>query len=370
MKERNDPIEKTHTYIDMGEPLSNKYYLYLRRGQQPIPWNPPDPHPLDWVDFTYFGKVFEAMEKSLEGGNLVFYFTWDRVDELPSYGDNVVAVVVGDEWSRIPKYFHKVRAVFKCYGTRPILGCNPLFQPSYLNFLSLIQFLKIWMISVPGSLNYLLQNLKNWRAGTATIPPIYDIPLGYHKQLYLPIKDIETRIYDVFFAGSVVHKAYPLWSLKRWFGNPKSISRNKMVSAINKLKEKQPELKFELSLTSDFRASENAGARFYSDKMMDTKICLVPRGTSFETFRFFEGLRYGCIVVTEALPSRWFYDGSPAVQVKDWSELEGLVKNLLENKNLIQEKHQESLDWWKTKCAESVVGAYMAEKLNSLKNSS
>ena len=66
----------------------NKYYLYLHQGQEPVPWNPPDPHPLDWVDYTYFGKVFEAMEKNLEVGGLVFYFTWSKVDELPSYGEN------------------------------------------------------------------------------------------------------------------------------------------------------------------------------------------------------------------------------------------------------------------------------------------
>ncbi len=75
----------------------NKYYLYLHKGQEPVSWNPPDPHPLYWVDYTYIGKVFEAMEKSLEVGGLVFYFTWDSVDELPSYGNNVVAVIVGDE---------------------------------------------------------------------------------------------------------------------------------------------------------------------------------------------------------------------------------------------------------------------------------
>lgn len=182
----------------MSESLSNKYYLYLHGSQQPIPWNPPDPHPVDWVDFTYFGKVFEAMEKSLTRSGLVFYFTWDSVNELPSSGENVVAVVVGDEWCRTPTYFPKVQAVFKCYGTRPILGCNPLFQPSYLNFLTLIQFLRTLIICLPGSLNYLLQNIKMWRSDTVTIPPIYDIPLGYNKQLELPIKDMEARLYDFF----------------------------------------------------------------------------------------------------------------------------------------------------------------------------
>jgi hypothetical protein len=354
----------------MDKSLSNEYYIYLHPDQEPIPWNPSDAHPFEGADFTYFGKVFEAMEKTFKDGGLVFYFTWDRVQELPSYGQNVVAVVVGDEWCRIPMYFHKVRAVFKCYGTRPILGCNPLLKPSYLNFLTLIQFLKTWVNRLPGLLNYWFQKFKSWRSDTAKITPIYDIPVGYSRQLELPIKDMEERLYDVFFAGSLVHTRSSVWSLKYWFGNPKSISRKKMISTLNTIKGKYPEIKVELSITPDFRASENAGAKIYSEKMMDAKICLVPRGTSFETFRFFEGLRYGCIVVTEALPSREFYDGSPAIQLTDWSELEGILEKLFENKNLRQEKHQESLNWWKTKCSEAAVGAYMAEKLNSLRSCS
>jgi hypothetical protein len=102
---------------------------------------------------------------------------------------------------------------------------------------------------------------------------------------------------------------------------------------------------------------------------MNAKLCLVPRGTSYETFRFFEALRYGCIVVTEALPSRWFYEGSPAIQITDWNELETILEKLLKDQNLMQEKHEESLNWWKTRCSEAVVGEYMAEKLNSLSGS-
>jgi hypothetical protein len=59
---------------------------------------------------------------SLDG--LSVYLTWS-VDELPSYGHDVVAVVTGDETCRIPRYFDRVRAVYKTYGTRPTLGSRP-----------------------------------------------------------------------------------------------------------------------------------------------------------------------------------------------------------------------------------------------------
>lgn len=344
--------------------VSNKYYV-CKSGRKPIFWNPLDTNLVPDPNCIFFGKVFEVMEKRLKVNNLTFYLTWD-IQELPSYGQDVVAIVLGDEWCRIPSYFHKVRAVFKCYGTRPILGCNPLFKPSYLNFLTLGQFLQAWVNGLPGLMNYTLHKFKHLRQLEKIKKNIYDIPLGYYKQLNLPIKNIENRRDDVFFAGSLIQNQYSVTSLKYWLGNPKLISRKKMISSIDKLKKKCPNLKIELSITSSFHTTSDAEGKSYSEKMMESKICLVPRGTSFETFRFFEALRYGCIVVVEALPPRWFYDNSPAIQINDWNELEAVVKKIIENRKLMKEKHQESLNWWKTKCSEAAVAEYIAENINSI----
>ncbi|MBD2028348.1 glycosyltransferase [Leptolyngbya sp. FACHB-711] len=353
--------------MKMMNKAANQYYLYLHQGQKPVPWYPPDPYPLDWVDYTYFGNVFKAMEEKLEVGGLIFYFTWNSLKELPSYGKNVVVIVAGDEWCRIPTYCDKVLAVFKCYGTKPILGCNPFLHPSYLNILALIQFLRIGFYRLPGLLSHALLQLKYLQRKSSEICLIYDIPLGYNRQLELPVKDLEEREYDVSFAGSIEHGTYSVWSLKHLFDTPKSFSRRKMMSSIKTFDAKHPELKIELTVTPSFGSSKDVlDKESYSQRMINTKICLVPRGTSFETFRFFEAMRYGCIVITEALPTRWFYDGSPAIQINDWDELEEILTRLLENKHLMQEKHQESLKWWETRCSEAVVGSYIAKQLNSL----
>jgi hypothetical protein len=346
----------------------NKYYLYLSRGKEPILWNPPDPYPLEGVNFSYFGKVFEAMEKKFNSGGLVFYLTWDNVYDLPSYGSNVVAVIIGDEWCRMPMYCHKVLAIFKCYGTFPILGCNPFLQISHLNFLALLQFLRIWFYRLPGRINYAFKKNVQLYLSYIKIAPVYDIPIGYDRQSDLPIKNIDERIYDIFFAGSVIHGNYPMWSLKYWIENPKSCSRRVMIENVNKIKKKSLDLEIEMSINSFFGLSGNDALNesIYSEKMMNTKICLVPRGTSFETFRFFEAMRYGCIVIGEALPLRWFYDDSPAIQVNNWNELEVLSQKLIEDKHLMQVKHQESLKWWTEKCSENAVGEYIANKLKLL----
>jgi hypothetical protein len=348
--------------------LENQYYIYIRQNQKPISWNIYDAKPpIDLGLATYISKVLQAMEKSLRVREYIFYVTWDEIDELPSYGQNVVAIILGDEWYRIPKYAHKVGAVFKCIGTRPILGCNPIINPSFLNLLTLIQFLRILLVRLPGMINYQFHNLKSWLSGTGKIPPIYEIPLGYDNSQELPIKDIQERLYDVYFSGSVVHRALPVWSLKRWLGTPKTLARQLMILNLNKFTEKYPNVKVELSITEGYHTRSSQVASSYPETMMNTKICLVPRGTSFETARFFEAMRYGCIIVTEALPLRWYLDGSPAIQVKDWRDLEGIIERLIQNQELMQEIHQETLNWWHSKCSETIVGAYMARELNSLR---
>ncbi|QLE56526.1 glycosyltransferase family 1 protein [Nostoc sp. TCL26-01] len=345
--------------------VCNQYFIHIRKGQKPIPWNIYDSNPPVQFGLTdYFGKVFQAIEKSSAISGLVFYITWDEIDELPTYGDNVVVFVVGDEWYRIPKYFHKVRAVFKCLGTRPILGCNPIFQPSLLNLLTLIQFLRILIVCLPGLVRYQLHKLNSWFSGTGRVTPIYDIPLGYKNSKDLPIKPLETRLYDTYFSGSILHTTLPIWSLKRWLGTPKIIARKLMISSLKKLQAKNRNLHIELSITAGYHNRTNKEERSYCETMMDTKICVVPRGTSFETTRLFEGMKYGCVVVAEALPQRWYLDGAPIIQIKDWRDWEKVLERLLNNQQLMAEMHQKSLKWWQHKCSEAVVADYVVEKLD------
>jgi hypothetical protein len=344
--------------------VSNKYYIYITPEEGLIPWDIYELNPGNCGFVAYFSKVFQEVEKNLQKTGLTFYVTMTEIHELPSYGDNVVVVILGDESCHIPQYTHKVGAIFKCYGTNQILGCNPLLNPSYLNLVTTIKFLKNLAFRLPEIVNYEFYQFKN-RLSKRNITPIFDIPLGYYNSEDLPIKNMQERLYDVFFAGNVVHTHYPIWSVKFWLRTPKTISRENMLSALNKFKEKHPEFKVEVSVTQAF-GSENTSAESisYNQKMMNAKICLAPRGTSFETYRFFEAIKYGCIVVTEALPPRWFYDGSPAIQIKDWRDLEVVLENLLQNQEYMEEMHQKSLHWWKTKCSEAVVGEYISKKLN------
>ena len=96
---------------------------------------------------------------------------------------------------------------------------------------------------------------------------------------------------------------------------------------------------------------------------MDTKICLVPRGSSLETFGLFEAVRYGCIAICEKLPRRWYYEGLPAIRIERWNQLEGIVDDLLGNPERLEPLHQEALRYWQTACSEEVLGRYMTARL-------
>ena len=63
------------------------------------------------------------MEKTCATPTSTSHLTWDS-RRLPAYGERVVAVVLGDEVGRIPRYADRVRAVFKSYGIRPVLGAG------------------------------------------------------------------------------------------------------------------------------------------------------------------------------------------------------------------------------------------------------
>jgi hypothetical protein len=361
--------------MNMNHNQKNKYYVCLPGSDQTLVTIEEsiaagNEFILDY-NFNYFKKIFDHIEQISNKAGLTFYITRD-VQVLPSYGSDVVAILLGDEWCRIPRYFDKVKAVFKCYGTKPVTGYHPFNQPILLSTMTLIQFIRLLLIRLPGILRHLLYTVKNSRGQNFRLAPIHEIPLGFYKQEDLPIKDFLSRDYDIFFRGSMInHKKsqsyFPRFSLK----SPKNLSRNRMIENLMLLKNKHPDINIELFLIDKFlHGQSKITSDSYSLDMMNTKICLVPRGTSFETFRLFEGLRYGCIVITETLPKHWFYEGSPAIQIKDWSQLDDILIELISSKEMMLERHQAALSWWNLKCSETAVGDYMASKLDILMPSS
>ena len=344
---------------------ANTYYLCLPRRNTELAWNPFEPS-FDaslHARTTYLSGAFRCMEGQLQATGLTFYVT-PSLRALPAYGPHVVAVIQSDEPARIPSYFHKVRATFKCYGTRQELPSGS--TSPYERLLSHAEFVRDASFRLPGRLNYVWQ----WHRQRAGLSPVYAIPLGYANQLDLPIRPFGERKTDVFFAGSIQHRDYALWSPQRWLKTPKDLSRRRMLAGVEQLRRSAPQSKIDIQLRPSFRSAFRGSAAEYSQDMMNSKICLAPRGTSTETYRFYESMRYGCVTIAERLPPHWFYDDAPAVWIENWSELPQVVESLLNDPQRMNALHTAALDWWQTRSSEEALGCFLADRLNRLFNSS
>jgi hypothetical protein len=323
-------------------------------------------------NLDYFAGILTALGQQWQSEDLVFYITRD-LEQLPSYGPEVVAIVVGDEWCRWPRYSQRVRAVFKCHGTRPTLGFRWDDRPSYLNLLSAAQFLTIQRRRLPSTWARRGQQLQAQLTGNAWRPTVFPIPLGYYNQQNLPIKPFWQRSQDLYYSGSVVNDPCARWSPKAILGTPKSRSRQLMATALQQFQQHHP--KYAISQDDQIPSfnhnphdasvphNQPQTGLSYSERMMDMRICLVPRGSSIETFRFFEGLRYGCVLVTEQLPDYWFYRGAPIRQVSHWGQLESVLLDLLRHPQQLELLHYKSLAWWNLVCSEAAIAGHMARQL-------
>lgn len=334
----------------------HRYWVVPPRSATAIAWNPFDADDLPLPDCAYVGAVLRAMEGCSEEAGLTVYVTWD-LERLPRRGTDVVAIVLGDEWARVPGYSADVRAVFKTYGTRYPFGAGAQHRLSARTLLSLAQDLRVSAIRLPNAVTARRRALRRAR--------IYDIPLGYYRQLELPMVPLEARRFDVYFAGSMTNNRHAVTSWRSWLRSPKNASRSAMLARVGRLARERPDLAISTAPTASFLQTTSDEARAYSWSMMQTRICLVPRGTSLETYRFFEGLRAGCVLVGEALPRRRYYDGAPMVRLSDWNALPGVVCELLSDRQRLNAAHRASLAWWGERCAPPVVGRFLAERLHA-----
>jgi hypothetical protein len=338
-----------------------RYFLELPGEGVPRAWDPRAGPRARRADARYFGTVFREMERTLQDPAIDVYLTWDP-DRLPAYGDRVVAVVLGDEVGRIPRYVGRVRAVFKCYGTRPVLGAGPVRNPGLTGSLELAQYALRWLRWLPGGAAHARLVGRRRLRGEAPPPAVNVIPVGTFNQIELPVVPIEERGTDVFFAGSVQHGP----SLLHRLGSPKPRARRKMLAALERLRVSRPDLRTDLRLTPSFKASAAAAPAENSRALMNAKVSLAPRGTSLETFRVFEALRFGCVVIGDRLPRHWFYDGAPVIQLNRWGELERALVPMLDDGVELRRRHERALAWWRERCSEAAVGRFMAERLNGL----
>jgi hypothetical protein len=176
------------------------------------------------------------------------------------------------------------------------------------------------------------------------------IPLGFFSYFESKPKAIMERSIDYAFLGSIGYaERFRNW-MHYLMTPPKILSRNQMLAAFQKVSDR---FKGKVYTTGDFFESIEYQAP-YEEALADTKISVCPRGTSYETFRFFESCKAGCVVICEALPDVWYYKNHPAIILKDWSKLSSLIENLLNDEEMMKTKSAKSLMYWNTICEQNL----------------
>jgi hypothetical protein len=297
--------------------------------------------------------VLSHVQREMPGTTLRFYFTKNPY-ELPEYGKDVVAVLWQEERCKIPTYARHVRGVIHCcLQLKPFLGFHPRLGLNKYEAVLTFQYLRDSVLHLRS--RYHVRHVpKDWPPALHDSPRVFTIPLGYHSQQELPQIPMAERLIDVFFTGEL-STPFPRTNYRYWTTDSKTQARRQLWSALLELR-KDPEWRINMA---DIAGGETSGQspefHSYSSKMMNSRICLAPRGTMAETFRHYEGWRAGCLVISNMLPAEPFLEGAPAIQIDNWRELPALMKKYARNLDALEYYRKASLDFWRTRLSEAVI---------------
>ncbi len=317
--------------------------------------------PTELAEFRYPYDVLKAALPHVKAEGLHFYFTKNAY-ALPEYGPHVVAILMQEERCKVPVYGRHVRATIRNLPSRPFLGFRPHRRIGKLECVLTIEYLRDWYTHFM-SLRAQASPPASWGAPIRVEPAVIRLALGYHSQEELTQVPMSKRTLDAFFAGQISH-AVPRNDIRYWISSSKFAAREQLWRELERL-EKQRRWNLDLgkiAATHDFNPTPAFSN--YSEKMMHTRICVAPRGSTAETYRAFEGLRAGCLVVTNRLPQEPLWDKAPLLQVDHWRQFEGILKKFARSIDLLEDARAKAIAWWESRLAPSVCGLQLAAELN------
>lgn len=192
---------------------------------------------------------------------------------------------------------------------------------------------------------------------------IFPIPCGYasdfeysynsdHYDPPLDIVPLNKREYDLFFSGQLCGD-----------------NRKSMKKALDLICKK-----FKCCICYTDGYAKGFTLKEYNKKMLSSKISLVPKGATGydgESMRYFESFRAGCTVITsydftDPLYSHWYYKGSPAVIVNNWSELDENIIDRLLQEDILDSSFTKSLKYFNDMISPDSVASYMKSTIQQL----
>ncbi len=319
--------------------MANTYFVCPRHGP-PVEIDIAQDRPVREVEIAYFIRGFRILEATHEFDGYIVCFAWSSRTRLPHFGNHVIALIYGDEHCRIPGYVGRVGAVMKCHGLYPPFV--PRARPLRLAQIELVEFLRNLALWMPTG--------WRWAFSQEVRARCHLLPMGYGIPSDVPIVEFAQRRYLSSFLGSIA-KVPKRHVLRFLIGTPKAYSRTRLVEVLRRIEDRYGPDRIRVSCTSDFQESLSQG-QSYAEVMAETQFCVAPRGTTHETWRVFDGLKAGCVVIADHLPRYPYYRGSPILQIEDWRDLPDMLDALMRDPAKLQALHRESLRFWQDELSE------------------
>lgn len=116
-----------------------------------------------------------------------------------------------------------------------------------------------------------------------------------------------------------------------------------------------------------FNTDFNKGldGELYSYFLKQSKIALCPRGwCNSETFRLYEAMRAGCVVISEELPDRPYYKNIPVIQITNWTEGLRIARELLQDPIRLKKMSRENIKFYKKYLSSEASAQIIFDKLS------
>ena len=178
-------------------------------------------------------------------------------------------------------------------------------------------------------------------------PKVKPMTLGITNGFNPTVKKIKDREYDFCFMGQI----------------PETGSRHNFKIHLDKLVEKN-KYKWFVKYTESFNSGLDKSD--YSDIMSNSKVSLCPPGAiSKESFRLFESVKAGCMIVLKSIPKVWFYERFIFFPT-GWQHLESaldFVFSLGDEK--LQEMQDVSTSYYEDQLSPEPMARYMLKEITS-----
>jgi len=324
-------------------------WLDATKTPQPQPWhleNPDGPSaPVD--NAAFLAEVFGTVESEIQRRDPSLAQRLDRLQvvvtpnpaELYETGPHVVVYLWGDNFARVPYWADDVGLVMAVNRGRRFLDSTRML-PRPLGFAEVADEVRVM---AERELWRRRGHRPRLRSGG-----IVPMPLGFSHQRERPFVPWDERDIDAFFAGSTVFVTDRGGSVRKQLRSRglavKTLHRNAMTAAMEQLREERPDLNVLLDIVPSNQVTDKRDV--YSDRMAATRFSIDPRGTSRESFRFFEAARVGAVPVVTALPAGGLYAGAPVLRLRHWSDLSSAMRRMTDRPDEARALHEGIQAWY------------------------